>query len=179
MDDTTTDPGPIGRGLARARGDASMTLAGAADRTKSLGAPIHRVAIGKMEAGERVPTISELFALAVAYDTSPASMLFGGFLVDGLVELVPGRKVSAVRALQWFSGEKALSDDTLEAGRYRYNNLDVSVARDLERARDTVKFAAAEFREQEDVGILEAAIRGKIRAVDVAKGSNMIVVDDG
>lgn len=122
-----------GKGMELARTAAGLSLHKLAFRCEELGAPIHRVALGKMEAGERTPTIDEITVIAVALKTSPAMLIFGAALVNGSVELIPSLRTSADHALQWFSGGSPLTPDT--DSEYLQANRPVSLARELEVAR--------------------------------------------
>lgn len=122
-----------GTAMERARSAADLSLAKLADRCRDLGVPIHRVALGKIEAGERTPTVDEMTVIAVALNTSPAMLLFGAKLVDGSVEVLPGLRTTASHALQWLSGDNPLIPDT--ATEYRRENTPIYLTRSLEEAQ--------------------------------------------
>lgn len=81
----------IGNAVQRARRDRGMTVQQLADQTRELGYPMHRVAIGKIESGNRGGKLdtSELLILAKALDVQPLSLLYGSDDETG-VEAVPG-----------------------------------------------------------------------------------------
>ncbi len=81
----------IGRAVQEQRKRVGMSVPQLADRTRELGYPIHRVAIGKIESGNRVGKldVSELLILAKALGVEPLSLLYGYDDGNG-VEAVPG-----------------------------------------------------------------------------------------
>lgn len=129
----------VGREVQRRRELAGKTLAALAAETKIYGSPIHRVALGKLERGERDDvTLRELVGLAAALNTSPVALLFTGQLADGEVELGEGWAVTASGALEWFCGNRALAGGDelgngpgLEAS-YTRNNEAVRLSRELD-----------------------------------------------
>ncbi len=81
----------IGQAVQRARKARGMTVQQLADRTRELGYPMHRVALGKIESGNRAGKLdtSELLILAKALDVQPLSLLYGGD-PGGDIEVTPG-----------------------------------------------------------------------------------------
>lgn len=139
----------LGSAIAAARKAAALTASAVAELTGDLGVPIHRVALSKIEDGDRVPTVDELLVIAVALNTSPAALLFGYGLVDGEVEILPSLKAPAVAALQWFSGEAPLVPD-VAGGRYRHANRRVATARRIATARNLRESIAAIMVAEDD-----------------------------
>ncbi|PND55522.1 hypothetical protein CRM90_22485 [Mycobacterium sp. ENV421] len=84
-----------------------------AERTKELGAPVHRTALPKIESGERDITITELVGLAAALDVPPLSLLFPDVLAE--IEVLPGKRMDGLSALGWFIGMGG-SADIIEHG---------------------------------------------------------------
>lgn len=95
----------IGRAVRERRADLRMSVTQLAEATAALGYPIHRVAIGKIESGNRLGKLdtSELVILAKALGTEPLSLLYPD-MVDGAVEVTPGQHVSSVQAVKQFCG---------------------------------------------------------------------------
>ncbi|UVO14643.1 helix-turn-helix domain-containing protein [Mycobacterium sp. SVM_VP21] len=148
--------------MERARKAVGWSASRLSDRCRELGVPIHRVALGKMETGERTPTVDELTVIAAALNTSPAMLLFGTDLVEGSVALLPSLRTSADHALQWFSGKSSLTPDAQSA--YSQANRPISLARDLETARHMLRhsvndLAAAISRDDERVQMFREILR--------------------
>ncbi|WP_147377082.1 helix-turn-helix domain-containing protein [Mycobacteroides abscessus] len=93
----------IGQGVRRAREARNMKWATVADRTKELGAPIHRVALKQLEEGQRDVSVPELVGIAAALRVSPLRLLFPNVLED--VEPLPGMEMPGTDALDWFTGQ--------------------------------------------------------------------------
>lgn len=67
-----------------------------------LGVPIHRVALAKIENGDRDVTVQELVAIAVALDVSPMRLIF--LNIFRMVQITPELKMDGIAALAWFIG---------------------------------------------------------------------------
>lgn len=95
----------IGKAVQARRGVVGMSVTQLAEATAALGFPIHRVAIGKIESGNRLGKLdtSELVILAKALGTEPLSLLYPD-MIDGEVEVTPVEVVTSERAVKWFSG---------------------------------------------------------------------------
>ncbi|WP_141214071.1 helix-turn-helix domain-containing protein [Mycobacterium marinum] len=100
----------IGKTVQARRIDLRMSVPQLAERTRELGYPIHRVAIGKIESGNRLGKLdtSELLILAKALDI-PALWLFFPDLVDTPIEALPGVFTPSGEAALEFCGY--LDDD--------------------------------------------------------------------
>lgn len=59
----------LGKSIAAARKAKGLSASKLAETTAFLGAPVHRMAIPKIERGEQVVSVTELVALAVALDS--------------------------------------------------------------------------------------------------------------
>ncbi len=81
---------------------AGLSWVKLSERTRELGRPIHRVALSKLEQGDRDIHVSELVGLAAALNVSPLALLFPDVLAE--VEVLPGRPMSAVEGVSWFTG---------------------------------------------------------------------------
>ncbi|WP_147382047.1 helix-turn-helix domain-containing protein [Mycobacteroides abscessus] len=93
----------IGITVKRLREERGWKVVNLAERTKETGAAIHRVALKKLEDGERdYVTVAELTGLAAALEISPLRLLFPNVLND--VEVLPGDERDGVFALGWFIG---------------------------------------------------------------------------
>jgi transcriptional regulator with XRE-family HTH domain len=133
MDDSSEWSLWTGTQMERSRREAGLSLAKLADRCRDLGVPIHRIALGKIEAGDRTPTVDEIAVLAIALNTSPVMLLFGPQLAEGPVEVLPGLRTAAMHALRWFSGMEPITEDS--AGAYRRSHESLQAVRHLMEAR--------------------------------------------
>ena len=183
---TSSEVGPVARitaAIKETRRKEGTSASELAERTAALGRPISRSVVSDLETGrKKTLDISEFLTLAAALNTSPAALLFADQLVDGEVEILPGTVASAARALEWFSGETPLIDDTPEAGRYRRANEPLRVAREIENDRRALEFAADEFRANR-TDITAETFRNALlttgRHSNVARGLGLIIsVDD-
>ena len=95
----------IGRAVQAHRTRVGMSVTQLAEATTNLGFPIHRVAIGKIESGNRLGKLdtSELIILAKALGVEPLSLLYPD-MIDGDVEVTPDQHASSVQAVKWFCG---------------------------------------------------------------------------
>jgi transcriptional regulator with XRE-family HTH domain len=95
----------IGRAVKEQRKRLAMSVPQLAERTRELGYPIHRVAIGKIESGNRLGKLdtSELLILAKALEVPALWLLFPDML-DGEVEVTPGVSESSEQAALDFCG---------------------------------------------------------------------------
>lgn len=148
----------MGRAISKARADAGLSAVQLSARIKELGLPpIHRVALGKMEAGERDVTVAELATLARALGVPPIELIYPD-LPHGSVEAWPGESMTAITAAQWFSGEYELlpidgdndDDDLYLFVRADPEHLRISSARAIEAAHD--EYRKAEMRVQSAAG---------------------------
>lgn len=92
----------VGGAIRRARERAGLRVTPLAERTKDLGASVHRVSLPKLERGERDITITELVGLAAALKMPPIALLFPDVLAD--VEVLPDRRMDGLAAFGWFIG---------------------------------------------------------------------------
>jgi transcriptional regulator with XRE-family HTH domain len=95
----------IGERVARLRAERKMTVQALADRCAELGVPLGRVTLTKLEGGKRQAiTPAELTVLAAALGAAPIELLYPiGYGDD--VEILPGRFLDPLAAVQWFCGE--------------------------------------------------------------------------
>jgi transcriptional regulator with XRE-family HTH domain len=79
-----------------------------ADRTAELGMPIPRSVLANLESGRReTVSVAEVIVLAAALNVSPIELICpAGF--DKQAEILPGRMVSPLAAVRWFTGELKL-----------------------------------------------------------------------
>ncbi|OQZ99076.1 helix-turn-helix domain-containing protein [Mycolicibacter algericus] len=107
----------IGAAIRAAREQQHVSALRLSELTRALGAPVHRNALAKLEAGERDITLPELVAIAAALGTVPTALAVpviapGVEVLPGVdapaatppVEVLPGRSMPAVAALGWFTG---------------------------------------------------------------------------
>ncbi|TWS20631.1 helix-turn-helix transcriptional regulator [Tsukamurella asaccharolytica] len=172
-------PARVAAAVRVARTKRGLTAAQLSDRTAQFGKTISRAVISDLETGrKKTLDVAELISLSAALDTSPAVLLFGDQLADGEVELLPGLKMTAIAALQWFSGIEPMVEG-VDGGRYREANRPASQARKIEEVRQFARAAAIEFRDTRDIDLLQEAVRSKIAAEIEARDAGLIVVDDG
>jgi transcriptional regulator with XRE-family HTH domain len=93
----------IGAAIRDAREEQDVSAVKLAARTKDLGFPIHRVAISKLEAGERAITVPELVILAAALNTVPLALLLPA-TADATIQMLPGNEMTGAAAIGWFTG---------------------------------------------------------------------------
>ncbi|MGX1857365.1 hypothetical protein ACWIFB_08005 [Dietzia sp. NPDC055340] len=95
------------------------------ERTASLGFPVARGAIAKLENGQRGGKIeiSELIVLAQALETSPTMLLWHD-MPDGDAWYLPTVKDSAWYAHSWWTGESAVSVQGVNTGGNRQTAMD-------------------------------------------------------
>lgn len=92
----------IGGAIQGARKRAGLRITPLAEKTKELGAPVHRVSLPKLERGERDITVTELVGLAAALGVPPIALLFPDVLAD--VEVLPEKVMDGLAAFGWFIG---------------------------------------------------------------------------
>ena len=93
----------IGAAIRAARKAENVSAVQLAARTAELHYPIHRVAISKLESGERDITVPELVILAAALNTVPLAFLLPG-AADAAVEILPGKQMTGAEVIGWFTG---------------------------------------------------------------------------
>jgi transcriptional regulator with XRE-family HTH domain len=93
----------IGAAIRRTRDAQNISALKLAARTGELGYPIHRVAISKLESGERDITVPELVILAAALNTVPLALLLPD-TADPTVEILPSNEMTGAAAIGWFTG---------------------------------------------------------------------------
>ncbi|WBP92790.1 helix-turn-helix transcriptional regulator [Mycolicibacterium neoaurum] len=95
----------VGKAVQSRRAQLGMSVTQLAEATAKLGFPIHRVAIGKIESGNRLGKLdtSELVILAKALGVEPLSLLYPD-MIDGVVDVTPNDAVPTVQAVRWFCG---------------------------------------------------------------------------
>ncbi|MCF3940909.1 helix-turn-helix domain-containing protein [Gordonia tangerina] len=147
MDDTTPLVPAMGAAIRAAREAQSLSAVKLSALTEKVGHRIHRVAIGKMEEGEREPTVTELIVLARALRVPPLELIYPN-LPDGFAEAWPGHTERAFVAAQWFSGELALVEEADGSVWFDPHELAdvtrVGSARKIEEA--LAEWSMAEFR---------------------------------
>lgn len=95
----------IGKAIKALRGD--RTGQWLADRTAELGHPISRTTISELEGDEgrrKHVTTAELAILAAALNVPPIVLLYPGPDYGEYIDVLPGRPVRKIDAVQWFSG---------------------------------------------------------------------------
>ena len=97
--------GRVGSVIQVRRKELDLTAQQLAERTKSLGYPISRVAISKIEGNKRAGKfdVAELLVLAQALELPPLQLLFPDELDDD-IELLPGQRAPTFHAKAWFTG---------------------------------------------------------------------------
>lgn len=105
---STTWNEQIGQEVQRQRERAGLKFNSLSEKTRELGRPVHRVALPKIEGGERDITIQELVGLAVALDISPLTLLVPNVLAE--VEILPGVEVQGVDVVGWWTGVGGVTD---------------------------------------------------------------------
>jgi transcriptional regulator with XRE-family HTH domain len=94
----------IAAAISATRTARGMSILRLANRTGELGYPVNRIAITRIESGDRVVTVAELIVLAAALGTTPMALLFTD--TDAEVEILPGIDVTGADAAGWFTGSE-------------------------------------------------------------------------
>lgn len=101
----------IGRRVAYHRERADLTASMLSARCASLGLPLDRNVIAKLENGHRNSvTADEVLVLAAALQVPPVVLLFG-VGTEETAELLPGNHAPPYAAARWFSGEAPVPGD--------------------------------------------------------------------
>lgn len=101
----------VGQRVAYYRRWHDMTASMLSQRCATLGLPLDRNVIAKLETGHRRSvTVDELYVLAAALGVPP-SLLLAGVGMDDTAEILPGRHVPPFRAVQWIAGEGPLPQE--------------------------------------------------------------------
>jgi hypothetical protein len=114
----------IGAAIRAARGDVSVVKLAA--RTTELGYPIHRVAIAKLEAGERAITVPELVILAAALNTVPLALLLPG-APDETIEILPTNEMTGAATIGWFTGTTSATPAGVTRDRAATSRLELTM----------------------------------------------------
>lgn len=142
----------VGRAVAARRKDLGMTAMDVAAKTADLGYPITRQAVAKIENNSRAGKVdlAELIVPAAALDLSPLQLVFPD-LVDGPVEILPGREATSLRAADWFAGNAFLLESNHSEYMHKVGYLagiePLRQAVDVGRARDFVVSLLAHSRQ--------------------------------
>ena len=106
----------VGRAVAARRKALGMTAMDVAAKTASMSYPITRQAVAKIENNNRAGKVdvAELIVLAAALDISPLQLLYPD-LVDGPVEVHPGKEITSLQAADWFTGNEILMPDNFKS----------------------------------------------------------------
>jgi len=98
--------GRVGAAIRARRNALKLTAVDLAERTKTLGYPVNRVAISKIESNLRAGKldVAELLVLAVALEIPPALLLLPTF-PDGAVDVLPRSPAPTLKAREWLCGD--------------------------------------------------------------------------
>jgi transcriptional regulator with XRE-family HTH domain len=161
----------VGRAVQGRRKELKLTAQQLAERTDKLGYPVTRVAISKIESGQRAGKLdlAELIVLGEALGVPPVALIYPD-LPDGAVEMLPGYNTSSAGAALWFSGER-IDDDydglgrLLKLTRDRYSALFrarrqvATIAKRKARGEDISEEAWPRIDYEEHIEALERLIR--------------------
>ena len=100
----------VGLAIRDRRTALGFTAQQLSEQTRSLGYPVSRAAIAKIESNSRSGKldVAELLALSVALFVPPVALVFPG-PYDDEIDVLPALKAMQFDAAQWFSG---LSNET-------------------------------------------------------------------
>lgn len=105
----------IGVAIRDLRGERSTQWI--SDVTEELGLRVSRSTITDIEIGRRkYVAVHELSLIAAALGVTPANLLTWGGVPDGEVELLPGRTIDGLTALEWWGGHPLLRVSPAAAG---------------------------------------------------------------
>lgn len=126
----------IGRQVRKIRTQREMSAQALSDRCSKLGYPVARNTVANLENGRKgTLTLGEIVVMAAALDTHPVQLLYPLVGVEQ-VEVLPGRPITPLEALHWFSAEYGLrwpgdtddapgglllDDRALKAGRHYFD----------------------------------------------------------
>lgn len=116
----------IGAAIHDAREAQNVSAVRLAARTAELGYPIHRVAISKLESGERAITVPELITLAAALNTVPLALLLPG-TVDETIEILPGNEMPGAAAIGWLTGSTSATPAGVTRDRSATSRLELTM----------------------------------------------------
>jgi transcriptional regulator with XRE-family HTH domain len=97
--------GRVGKAVLARRKVLGMTAVQLAERTKTLGYPVSRVTVTKIENNTRAGKldVAEWLALATALEVPPALLLFPDY-PDGTAEPLPGLDAVGRDCVKWLTG---------------------------------------------------------------------------
>jgi transcriptional regulator with XRE-family HTH domain len=116
----------IGAAIRDTRDTQNISAVKLAARTAELGYPIHRVAISKLESGERDITVPELVILAAALNTVPLALLLPG-TADEEIAILPDSAMTGAAAIGWFTGTTSSTPDGVTRDRSATSRLDLTM----------------------------------------------------
>ena len=116
----------IGAAISETRETQDVSAVKLSARTAELGYPIHRVAISKLESGERAITVPELVILAAALNTVPLALLLPG-TVEETVEILPNNPMPGADAIGWFTGTTSATPTGVERDRSATSRLELTM----------------------------------------------------
>ncbi|QSM93005.1 helix-turn-helix transcriptional regulator [Mycobacteroides abscessus subsp. abscessus] len=130
----------IGEAIKTLRGDRSAQWL--SDATDALGLRVNRSTISDIETGRRkYVALHELVIVAAALGTTPAALVTFGTVPDGELDLLPGRTVNGIEAVDWIGG-KPLSRFSPAAVGLPEDHAPtaqlIAAARERNRVRDTL-----------------------------------------
>lgn len=141
----------IGAAIRDARVELGISAVKLATRTGELGYPIHRVAISKIESGEREITVAELLVLAAALDVPPINLVIPPDA--GEVVVLPGVHLPPEKALEKFTAtedigqrirkradtviRQAFDDAESQIAALKIEALKAAIEREYRRARES------------------------------------------
>lgn len=96
----------FGAAVCKRRKELGLTAMQLAEKTRSLGYPINRVAITKIERNLRQGKLdlAEVIILAAALDVAPLELLYPDE-PDRMIEVLPGKTDTTLAASRWFVGD--------------------------------------------------------------------------
>lgn len=158
------------RRLRRKRG---LTAEELADRLTELGVKIGRVGVVKLEGGNRKSVaIEELFALAVALNVSPLTLLVSTGDYDQM-EVTPTTTATSVEVGKWVAGDKRLRNEGVPAWMDFVRELPhwkmVEAANTLERVWNFILDADERTVEQMKVSATSAGRAELIQMIDFVR----------
>jgi transcriptional regulator with XRE-family HTH domain len=116
----------IGAAIRATRDAQNISAVRLAARTADLGYSIHRVAISKLESGERSITVPELITLAAALNTVPLALLLPS-TVDETIEILPGDEMPGAAAIGWFTGTTSATPAGVTRDRAATSRLELTM----------------------------------------------------
>ncbi|WP_292716184.1 helix-turn-helix transcriptional regulator [Microbacterium sp. 13-71-7] len=155
----------IGQHVRRAREALGIDLATASERLASVGWPIAKSALSRLENGQRRVDVDDLMALSVALCASPTELLLGGG--DAVVPTAVPKSLIDDEIRAWVAGYLTL--DVGEIAQWWRNEIEIEQAR-LEGFEDS-------RAKLSDLGVQPQTLRSSDKLIGVTRARRDFAAD--